>query len=133
MYCGPDTKWQTNYSTCETDKCGKMQKKEDEINTKYIYQVCLNNPSLTNVFDIVEQWYCSVEILIGEFIYVTLDLKNINELYHEVPRALMLVFNHLLNNRVFAGSISWDSYTGQLCLHALLFRRAFAIIRTPKK
>lgn len=47
MYCGPDTKWQTNYSTCETDKCGKMQKKEDEINTKYIYQVCLNNPSLT--------------------------------------------------------------------------------------
>lgn len=33
MYCGPDTKWQTNYSTCETDKC--------------------------------EQWYCSVEILIG--------------------------------------------------------------------
>nr|XP_011439199.2 uncharacterized protein LOC105336537 isoform X1 [Crassostrea gigas] len=34
MYCGPDSKWHTNYSTpCETDKC--------------------------------EQWYCSVEILIG--------------------------------------------------------------------
>ncbi|XP_052720499.1 uncharacterized protein LOC128192093 [Crassostrea angulata] len=34
MYCGPDSKWHTYYSTpCETDKC--------------------------------EQWYCSVEIIIG--------------------------------------------------------------------
>ncbi|XP_034303280.2 uncharacterized protein [Magallana gigas] len=34
MYCGPDSKWNTNYSTpCESDQC--------------------------------EQWYCSVEILIG--------------------------------------------------------------------
>lgn len=29
MYCGPDSKWNTNYSTpCESDQCGNMQMKK---------------------------------------------------------------------------------------------------------